>query len=409
MKKVLVLGVVALLIASARADNWPQWRGPDRTDVSKETGLLKAWPPAGPARPWVYKEAGIGYSGFSIVGETLYTMGARGNTEYLIAINVKDGKEKWATEIGGRLGNRYGDGPRGTPTVDGEQIYTMSGEGNLVCAGVKDGKVEWKVSMSDLGGRRPGWGFCESPLIDGDRCLCTPGGRKGAIAALEKKTGKVIWQSKGFTEGAQYSSIIAYNHNGRRQYCQLTMRKVVGLDAGTGDVLWTSDFPGRIAVIPTPIYHDGHVFVTAGYNAGCKLLKLEQNGATEVYANKDLTNQHGGVVLVGEHLYGYSDRGGWTCMEFKTGKVVWKEARKLRKGCLTCAAGMFYLMDERAGEVVMIEASPAGWKEHGRFKLEAQSDERSSSGGIWTHPVVANGKLYLRDQEMLSCYDVKAR
>jgi outer membrane protein assembly factor BamB len=409
MKKLLVLCLAVLPAASALGDNWPQWRGPDRTDVSRETGLLKTWPREGPRRLWVFKDAGIGYAGVSVVGDTLYTMGARGNTEELIAVNVKDGKEKWAVAIGARFNERRGDGPRGTPTIDGEQVYALSGQGHLVCANTRDGKVAWKVSMSDFGGRRPGWGYCESVLIDGDRCVCTPGGRKGAIVALDKKTGKLIWQSKDFTQGAQYSSTIAYNHNGQPQYAQLTQRKVVGVNPNSGDVLWQSDFPGRTAVIPTPIYHAGHVYVTAGYGAGCKLLELTPSGAKEVYANNTMVNHHGGVVLVGEHLYGYSDRGGWTCQEVKTGKAVWTERKKLGKGSLTCAGGMLYLLDESEGQVVLIEASPRGWNEHGRFKLEAQSEKRSAQGRVWTHPVVSGGKLFLRDQELLSCYDVKAK
>jgi outer membrane protein assembly factor BamB len=409
MKKPLALCLVALLTACALGDSWPGWRGPNRTDISRETGLLKEWPAGGPKRLWVYKDAGSGYSGVAVVGGTLYTMGARSDTEYLIALNVKDGTQKWAAEVGGCFEERRGNGPRCTPTIDGEQVYALGGQGNLVCANVKDGKVVWKVSMSDFGGRRPKWGYTESVLIDGEKCVCTPGGGRGAVVALNKKTGKLIWQSKGFTQGAQYASIIAFNHNGQRQYAQLTMRKVVGLEAGTGAVLWTGDFPGRTAVIPTPIYHDGCVFVTAGYNDGCKLFKLGQNGATEVYANNTMINHHGGVVLVGEHLYGHSAQGGWICQEFKTGKAVWNERRKLGKGSLTCAGGMLYLLAERDGQAALIEASPAGWKEHGRFKLQAQSEQRAAQGMIWTHPVVADGKLYLRDQELLSCYDVKAR
>ena len=415
MPRLLLCVATAMLLPTAfsapiaSAADWPQWRGPERTDISKETGLLKAWPSGGPSKVWMSREGGLGYSGMAVVGDMLYTMGADGGTEYLIALSSKDGKKRWSQKIGSLLTNNWGDGPRGTPTVVGDLVYAMSGQGNLYCVDAKTGRPKWNVSMSKLGGRRPGWGYTESVLVDDGKVLCTPGGKQGAIAALDAKSGKLIWQSKDFKEGAQYSSIIAVEHAGKRQYIQLTMKKLVGLDAKTGDVLWTNDWPGATAVIPTPIYRDGHVFITSGYNVGCKLVRIdENNNAVGVYRNKDMVNHHGGVVLVGEHLYGYSDRGGWTCMEFKSGKVAW-QSRKLDKGCLTYADGMLYLVGERSGDCVLIEASPEGWSEKGRFKITPQTKQRKKSGRIWTHPTVANGKLYLRDQELVFSYDIAGK
>jgi len=403
-----VAGLTAAIGTSAMAD-WPQWRGPDRTDVSKETGLLKSWPEGGPKQVWLNKDAGLGYAGFAIVGDTLYTMGARNNTEMLIAIAAQDGKQKWAVPMSGQLKNKWGDGPRGTPTVDGDHVYALSGTGSLFCAKISDGTVVWKKSMADLGGKTPGWGYTESVLVDGDKVVCTPGGKEGAIVAFNKTTGDLLWQSKEFTEGAQYASIIVAEHNGKRQYIQLTMSKLVGLDADNGKVLWTSDFPGKTAVIPTPIFKDGHVYITAGYGVGCKLVKIgPDNKPADVYQNESMINHHGGVVLVGDYLYGYSDKGGWTCQEFLTGKVAWAE-KKLGKGAVTFADGMLYLLEESSGTVVLIEASPKGWNEHGRFKLSPQTTQRSPSGKIWTHPVINDGKLYLRDQELLFCFDVKGK
>jgi outer membrane protein assembly factor BamB len=410
-KRLLTAACLAAFAAvPASADNWPQFRGADRTDVSKESGLLKAWPKAGPKQLWMNKDAGLGYAGFAVVGDTLYTMGLRGDSEHLIALNVKDGAQKWSTVIGPMLKNGWGDGPRGTPTVDGDRVYALSGQGHLVCAKAADGGEVWKATMADLGGRTPNWGYTESVLVDGDKVLCTPGGKKGAIAALDKQTGKVVWQSKDFTEAAHYSSIVPMDHGGKRQYVQLTEKKLVGLDAGTGNVLWTSDWPGKTAVIPTPIVRDGHVYVTSGYGVGCKLVKLDAgNKPTDVYQNTTMINHHGGVVLVGDHLYGHSDKAGWVCQELKTGKQVWVEKKALEKGAVTAADGMLYLLGEDTGQVVMIEASPAGWKEHGRFKLTPQTEQRSAKGKIWTHPVIADGKMYLRDQELLFCFDVKGK
>lgn len=409
--KVIASAVLTTVVASGAAmADWPQWRGPDRTDISKEKGLLAKWPASGPKVEWMYKDGGMGYAGFAVVGDSLYTMGARGDTEMLIALSVKDGSQKWAVPIGALLTNGWGDGPRGTPTVDGDHIYTLSGQGNLVCAKAADGTVVWKASMRDLGGKTPQWGYTESPLVDGNKVVATPGGSKGAIVAFDKASGKVLWQSKDFTEGAQYSSIIAVDHNGKRQYVQLTMNKVVGLDAETGATLWVTDFPGKIAVIPTPIFKDGHVYVAAGYGVGCKMVKIgEGNAVSEVYRNDVMVNHHGGVVLVGDHLYGYSDKGGWTCQDFKTGQQVWAERKALGKGAITYADGKLYLISESDGQVVMIDASPKGWTEHGRFTLTPQTKNRNPKGRIWTHPVIANGKMYLRDQELIFCFDVKGK
>ncbi len=399
-----------VITATCVGADWPQWRGPDRTDVSNEAGLLKSWPEGGPKRVWVFENAGIGYSGPAIVAGKLYTMGARSGSEELIAVDTNTGKEIWSAKIGEMLKNRYGDGPRGTPTVDGDRIYTMGGRGNLICANVADGKVVWQRAMRDFGGGTPGWGYTESVLVDGNKVVCTPGGEQGAIVALDKKTGELIWQSKDLTDPAHYASVIAANHSGKRQYIQLTVKHVAGISADDGKLLWSIDWPGQTAVIPTPIFHDGHVYVTAGYRAGRKLIKLGPNNeANDVYFNHEMENHHGGVILVGGHIYGYSDTAGWLCQDFMTGKKVWSEKSALVKGAIAYADGMFYCLGERDGTVVLIDASPEGWKEHGRFKLEPQTTQRSPSGKIWTHPVISGGRLYLRDQEFLACYDVKAK
>jgi len=400
----------ALATTIATAADWPQWRGPDRTDISKETGLLKGWPEGGPKQVWLFKDAGLGYSGPAIVGGKLFTMGIREGGEQLIALDAKEGKLLWSVKIGEILKNGFGDGPRSTPTVDGDRIYALSGRGSIVCASVADGKILWQRTMKEFGGNTPNWGYTESVLVDGNKVICTPGGAQGAVVALDKKTGEPVWQSKEFTDGAHYASIIAANYGGKRQYIQLTEKHVVGVSAEDGKVLWTSDWPGKTAVIPTPIFHDGHVYVTSGYGVGSKLIKLSQsNEASDVYFSKTMINHHGGVILVDGHIYGYSDGNGWTCQNLMTGEKVWAEMDALGKGAIAYADGKFYCLAEKDGTVVLIDASPKGWKEHGRFKLEPQTTQRSPRGHIWTHPVIVDGRLYLRDQELLSCYDVKAK
>ncbi|OYW22309.1 MAG: polyvinylalcohol dehydrogenase [Planctomycetales bacterium 12-60-4] len=403
----LVLG--SLSAGLAFGGDWPQWRGPDRTDISAETGLLSSWPEDGPKQLWVNKDVGLGYSGVAVVGNVLYTMGAREEQEFLIAVNVADGSEKWSVPMGDRLTNKWGDGPRGTPTVVDDLVYGLSGSGVLVCAQTDSGSILWQKSMSDFGGKKPNWGYCESVFVDDEKVVCTPGGNQGAVLALNRRTGETLWQSKDFTDGAQYASIVPIVFAGKPQLIQLTQKTLVGLDPADGSVLWKTDWPGQTAVIPTPIYKDGYVFITSGYGVGCKLVKLVEGGdPTEVYFNKNMKNHHGGVILVGDHLYGNSDGVGWICQDFLTGEIVWNERGALGKGCLTCADGKFYMVDERDGTVALVDVSTEGWKEHGRFVLSPQTEQRSPSGRIWTHPVVADGKLYLRDQELLLCYDVKA-
>lgn len=409
-KVAATLMCLATLTPTLLAGDWPGWRGPNRDDISTETGLLKAWPEAGPKKVWTFDNAGKGYSGVAVVEGRLFTLGTRDETEQLMALDAKTGKELWSLKVDpGLLKNRWGDGPRGTPTVDGGMVYAISGKGNLVCANAADGKLVWQQSLTDLGGSVPGWGYTESPLVDGGKVVCTPGGPKGSMAAFDKKTGKLLWQSAELTDGAQYASIIAADLNGGRQYIQLTMATLFGVNADNGKVLWKSAWPGRTAVIPTPIHKDGQVYVTSGYGVGSKLVKVDSaNNATDVYENKVMKNHHGGVVLVGGHLYGYSDGSGWMCQDFKTGEEVWSERTALGKGAVAYADGMLYCLAEDSGTLVLVEASPSGWKEKSRFKLDPQSSIRSPAGRIWTHPVISNGHLYLRDQDLIHCYAIKA-
>jgi outer membrane protein assembly factor BamB len=402
-----LLAVSSLASSLSPAADWPRWRGANFDDQCKETGLLKTWPAGGPKKVWLFENAGLGYSGFAVVGDTLFTMGARDAMEYVIAVDVKTGKEKWSSEAGPLLTNNWGNGPRSTPTVDGGMVYAMSGKGHLSCFNAADGKLVWKVTMEELGGKVPGWGYTESVLVDGNLVVCTPGGSKGSLAAFDKTTGKKVWQSTEWVDGAQYSSIVPASWNGVRQLIQLTGPNFGAVDAANGKLLWKTPFPGKTAVIPSPIFSDGHVFVAAGYGAGCKMVTIGANNElTEGYSNTDMVNHHGGVLLYQGNLYGYCDGKGWTCMDFSTGAVKWHEKAALKKGAIHFADGKLYLLEEDSGNVVLADASPDGWKENSRFKLEPQTTQRSKSGKIWTHPVVSGGKLYLRDQELLFCFDV---
>lgn len=428
----LVAVCVGSLALSVLADDWPGYRGPNRDARSKEAGLLKKWPPNGPPLAWTFDQTGLGYSGPAIVGDRLYIMGARGDSEYLIALDIKDKpKELWAAKIGPTFawkGNNWNTGPNATPSVDGDLIFALGGQGILICVD-KDGKDVWRKNLpaemgaevNPIGGgpEKLGWGFAWSPLVDGDKLIIVPGSKQGELAALNKKDGKVLWQSKQLTGQATYASPLVATIGGVRQYIQLTYDKVVGVAgvaASDGKLLWhyqkKQDFTD--CVIPTPIVHEDHVYFTVGFSYGCDLMKVSKKGdgfETEQVASykpnkifKSMQNQSGGVVLVDEHVYGYSDGKGWVCQNLKTGATVWSEKQKLGRGSLVYADGHLYCYGEDDGVVVLIEASPKGWTEHGRFELPKKSTQNLKSGKLWTHPVIANGKLYLRDQELLFCF-----
>lgn len=406
---------------SATGSDWPQWRGPDRSNVSKEKGLLKSWPEGGPKLLWTAEEAGIGYGGPAIVGKRLYILGADEQQEYVHAFDTTSGKKLWSTAIGPFYRNRYGSGPRSTPTVDGDHLYALSARGHLNCLKTT-GEKEWTVQLAGaagLGGAVPTWGYSESPLVDGGQVVCTPGGARGSVAALDKKTGKVLWRSQDLKDPAGYSSIVLADVGGMSHYVQQTMKGIAGVSPKDGSTLWYFSQPKyRVAVIPTPIVHNNYVYVTAGYNAGCSLLELTPTSSgievKQVYSpasRQAMDDKHEGVLLFDGYVYGWTDsqRGAWICQDFKTGEEVWR-SKKLGRGSECCADGHLYCYTEDRGTVALVQASPKGWEEKGRFTLPRHTaQKREFNNNIWTHPVVANGHLYLRDQELIFCYDVKGK
>ncbi len=405
-----VLGLFACsaMLTVVDADDWLQWRGPGRSDRSVESGLLPDWGEKGPKRIWMYDQAGLGYAGFAIADDRLLTMGLDGEMEFALCLNAQTGKEIWRQKIGDVYENAWGDGPRSTPTVDKERVYFMSGRGDLACLNLADGGRQWVVDMQSFGGAIPKWGYAESPLVDGELVYCTPGGSQGAIVALDKNTGEKVWQCQSLDDEAHYSSMIAVNHNGARQVIQLLVSKVVGLNAADGQLLWESEWDGRIAVIPTPIFKDGMVYVTSGYGVGCAALRIGDDNQVEVlYRNQVMKNHHGGVIEVDGHVYGFSDKVGFVCQNFESGEKIWNDKKLVSKGAVSYADGRFYFIQEKDGQVVLMDANPDGLTEKGRFQLSPQTSRRKPKGKIWVHPVIADGKLYLRDQELIYCFDIK--
>jgi outer membrane protein assembly factor BamB len=398
---------MSLLAGTAVGADWPQWRGPDRSGISTETGLLKQWPKDGPPLLWKATDVGNGYSTPSVADGHVYLLSNRGDKEHAIALDAKTGKQVWTTPIG-KVGKNTGPqypGTRSTPTVDGDRLYCLSSDGDLVCLERALGKERWRKNLrTDFGGVPGMWAYSESPLIDGDVLVCTPGGNTAALAALNKMTGEPIWKTSiPAGDKAAYASVIIAHAGDIKLYVQFLHKGLVGIDAATGKLLWRYEKTKDVAAnIPTPIFHDGYVFSSAGRTGG-GLIKLatDKNGVSfvPVYYVQAMANGIGGTVLVGDFLYG-TNATSLVCLEFATGKVKWKE-RSVAPGAVCYADGHVYLRGEK-GDVVLVEATPDGYKEKGRFK---QPDHGKIPA--WPHPVIANGCLYLRDQGFVFCYDIK--
>jgi outer membrane protein assembly factor BamB len=435
MKHLAFILLLVLLSTTAFAQatfDWPQWQGPDRNAISKERGLLQEWPEKGPPLVWKIKGIGSGMGGVAISKGRIYTTGDSEDASWIFALKESNGEMIWKSKIGrgGEIGfSVTPSGPRSTPTVDGNRLYILSQFGELVCYNI-EGKEVWRKDLvKDFGGVVPTWGYAESVLIDGEKLICTPGAPDAALIALDKMTGKTIWKSevptrassssspggrsrpnRGPESGANYASAIAINFEGVRQYVQFTAKTLAGFAADTGKVLWQYDPVAAHISISTPIYQDGLVFGSSAYDGGGGAVKLSKTAdgkikATEVYFTNHMRNHHGGMIVVDGALYGAAggNEGGFlVCLDFQTGQVLWRE-RQAPKGSLAMADGRLYLRAE-SGTMMLIEPNREKYIERGRFEQPERTREQA-----WPHPVIANGKLYLRDQDLLLCYDVKKK
>ena len=412
---VLGMGIgLCFLPLETRAADWPQWRGPQRNGISAETGLLAEWPKEGPKLVWQVKDIDSGYSTPSVVGDRLYLLSNQGlDNEFVQALDAKGGKRIWSQRIG-KVGNpdqqpNY-PAARSTPTVDGEWVYAFGSDGDLACLERATGKVRWHANVrKDYGGQPGIWAYSESPLVDGEAVICTPGGPDATLLALNKNTGELIWKcALPGGEQAAYTSALVIEAGGVRQYVQMLQKGLVGVEAKTGKLLWRYDrtAKGSPAVIPTPVVDGDFIYSAAGRSGGGGV-RLKVNGGTfeteQLYFSPKLPTSVGGVLKVGEYLYGTS-AGALLCLEFKTGNVKWDD-RSIGAAALCYADGRLYLHGEN-GEVALLEATPEAYREKGRFKPVDQPDRGSSKA--WAYPIIADGRLYIRDLGTLWCYDVKA-
>ena len=413
----IVLGIVisqCLGPLGLPAADWPQWRGPHRNGISVETGLLAEWPKEGLRLVWQVKDIGSGYSTPAVAGDRLYLLSNQGtNDEFVQALDAKDGKRVWSQRIG-KVGNpdqqpNY-PAARSTPTVDGEWLFALGSDGDLVYLERTTGKVRWQKNIrADYGGQPGIWAYSESPLIDGETLVCTPGGSNATLVALSKKTGDLTWKCVvPDGEQAAYTSALVIEVGGVRQYIQMVQKGLVGVEAKTGKLLWRYDrtAKGSPAVIPTPVA-DGDFIYSAGAMVGGGGVRLKAGGgafeAEQMYFSPKLPTSVGGALKVGDYLYGTS-AAGLLCLEFKTGIVKWDD-RSIGAASLCYADGRLYLHGEN-GEVALVEATPEAYREKGRFKPTDPPDRGASKA--WAYPVVANGRLYIRDIGTLWCYDIKA-
>jgi outer membrane protein assembly factor BamB len=389
-----------IFCATAWAADWPQWRGLNRDGISNETGLLTSWPSGGPKVIWKTRGLGVGYSSFSIVNGRMYTQGQRGNQEFVLALDAKTGQKLWETPTSRNFENDRGSGPRGTPTFDNGKLYAMTGEGVVVCLDAATGKMIWQMdSVKKFGGSVPHWGYSESPLIDGDRVIVMPGGRGASLVSLDKRTGDLQWKTGD--DYAGYSSAILADVNGTKEVIALSGVSAFGVQESTGELLWQYNrVSNNVANIATPIYKDGEVFLSSAYDTGCALLKLNPKGMQEVYFNRDMMNHYSSSVLVDGTLYGYSNAL-LTAMDFKTGKQLWRN-RSVGKGSVIYAEKHLYALGED-GKVGLIDASRDRYEEVSRFEYD------KGSLPSWSPLVISDGRMYLRDQDNLTSYDIKAK
>ena len=413
------LAASSLAAAKVKADaEWPTFRGPERTGVSPDTGLLTEWPEDGPPLLWESAGAGRGYSSICISGGRLYTLGdgvstADDKDEYLCCFDEKDGSPLWKTKTGPawNSGNSDWQSSRSTPTCGDGLVAVLSPHGELVCCDAATGEEKWRKNLKDdFGGKKAdGWGYSESVTFDGDLLLCTPGGEKNTMVALKKATGELVWAStREGDRGAGHASIVATQIGSTKVYVQSTGSGPMGVRASDGKLLWTYDIDRTTAVIPTPVVRDDLVYFVAGYGRGAALFRQvpEDDGVKieTIYDLKPaLNNKHGGVVLVGDYIYGDSDDNGVPqCVDLMTGEVKWKERGSGRGSAVVTAADGHLYVRFQNGIMALAKATPDGYEEISKFEIPESGDRPS-----WSHQVILGGKLYLREQDKLYCYDLR--
>jgi len=414
MKKILIPIIVLLLSARpVAAQAISEWRPDNRTGVSSETGLLKSWPENGPELLWTNLELPKGNSSVSFNSNSLFLTGLSGQNDILVSLDTL-GKIKWQTSIGRAWTDSYPES-RSTPTVEGNRIYTSSGFGDLACVDATSGEIIWSYKASEIHkGTYGSWGIAESILIDGDKLYFSPGGPETMTIALNKANGSLIWKSASLNDKPGYVSPILIEYAGKKMIVNVSLGHVFAVDASNGEILWKvahlKSRPGQDLILcVTPLFHDGMVYITGGYDIGGMMVKIAEDGksANVAWTDNVLDVHHGGVVLVNGYIYGSNwlnnSNGNWCCIDWNTGKKMWEEHWNC-KGSIISAEGMLYIYDEKKGNVGLLNANPEKFDLVSSFHVT-----QGVSGPFWAHPVIHNGVLYLRHNNALMAYNIKAK
>jgi outer membrane protein assembly factor BamB len=395
-----------------QASDYPQWRGPDRSGISKETGLLKEWPEGGPELLWTAQKLGKGFSSPSIANGSIYVTGMKNKVEILSALDMS-GNVKWAKEYGKAYTKSFPDA-RTTPTVDGDSIYVISGTGEVVCFDAASGDIKWSVeAFKKFKGKQGSWGTAESPLVVDNKVIYTPCGKQTTVVALDKATGETVWTTESVGGPSGYVSPIVVERGGKKLILTMTGNFLLGVNLEDGRIEWKVKYqeaaPGGNDInVPTPVYHDGRVFFTSGYDHAGVMLKISEDGANAsvVWVNRDLDTHHGGVVLVDGYIYGSNwinnSKGNWVCVDWNSGKTMY-EKKWNNKGSIISAEGMLYCYEEGKGNLGLVKASPEGFALISSFKIELGKAQH------WAHPVISDGLLYMRHGGVLMAYDIRAK
>lgn len=382
---------------------WPQFHGPERTNISAEKGLLQKWPEGGPELVWTAKGLGHGYSTVSIAGGLIYTSGNVERDTVITALDL-DGQTVWRYK-NGKVWTKNYPGTRATPTFDEGRLYDLSPVGNIVCLDAKSGKKIWGYNILDkFGGKNTQWALCESLLVDGDRLICSPGGPKTCMVALNKKDGSVVWEAESTGDLAGYSSPSLVEYGGLRIVVTMTNKAMIGVNADTGELQWrVKHISYADENVLMPIYEDGCVFASTLLAGSVKWkINVKDGKATleELWRTQEMDNHHGGVVLIDGYLYGTStvkNRNLWVCLDWETGEMKYK-AKGVGKGSVTVADGLLYTFSENR-LMGIVRLTPSGHDVISSFEIPKGGKAMS-----WAHPVVCGGRLYLRHGEFLYAY-----
>lgn len=418
MKDNIFLLTLFILSSVVFSQNPAQWRGPLRNGVYPDTNLMKSWPESGPVMRWAVRGLGSSFSSMVVTGDAVFTVGMKDSTDVLFKVS-KSGEILWEIPFGKSWTGSV-EGTRGTPTVEAGRAYILSGSGIMACIDVEKGKILWTLdAVKKFDGRWGDWGICESLVLTGDKLIYTPAGPRTTMVALNKQTGELVWESESLNDTSAYVSPIRIEQGGKEIIVNLLSRHLIGVDASDGKILWKYDYASLrpekgLEIWPgapftntiTPLYHEGKIYITGGYEHVGAMFKLDDNGSAIhlLWIDSTLDCHHGGVVLVNGYIYGSNwisnASGNWCCIDWETGKTRYEE-KWFTKGSIITADGMLYCYEEKNGNIGLVRATPEKFDLISRFRIS------EGRGPHWSHPVIGEGILYIRHGEVLMAFDLR--